>query len=1691
MKSTKPPSAFWWALLRRRWLPLGLGALAPVIAVGDAEAQAQCARMLHADVVALDQPIWYNRLGAFDPVGMIYALREDVVPISGFGGLTPGNVQLRTGKRPRPLVLRMNVGDCLTVNFTNLLDPTPQEVNVGLQSVDQPHTRHAGIRAAGVHLVRDINDDASHVGRNPNSLVPPGGTATYIWHAPQEGTFLIHSAAAMTGGEGDQGQSARGLFGALNVQPRGARWIRSQLTQAEMAMATTGTTPAGQPVIDYQRVYPVGHPLAGRPILQMLDAQNRIRHTDLAAVVLGDQADGTWAANSFPDGGPPAGNRSRPYREYTVIFHDEMGILQAFDVFNDPMFRFTLAGGRDAFAINYGSGGIGAEVLGNRLGVGPMANCVECKYEDFFLTSWVVGDAAMVVDIPANASDGQGNLIPGYKATRELYPDDPSNVFHSYLGDRVVLRNLHVGREHHIFHLHAHQWLHTPGSDLSTILDSQSIGPGGSYTYEIAYGGSGNRNMTPGDAIFHCHFYPHFAQGMWAMWRIHDVFEAGTVLDADGYPAAGARVLPDAELNGQPRPGQPRVAAGALIPAVVPIPGEALAPIPTEAFPGFPFYIEGRPGHRPPLPPLDLARGPDGQPIDGGLPRHRVKGGVSHAPPLNLYDFSKHAVELVAEELPVDGTQKELRAMAFHATHEHPTWRINPATGAVESARFLTNGLPGRPGAPFADPCRTDAGLPAGGIFGANSPRVYKTAAFQTSLIYSKKGWHFPQHRMFALFDDVVPTMNGTRTPEPLFFRANTGDCIELHFVNLVPYEYQMDDFQVRTPTDLIGQHIHLVKFDVTSSDGASNGFNYEDGLMSPDEVRERIHAINARGGIEGLDGNRRLLTARAHPHFGPTGPNGENWLGAQQGIQRWFADDVLSRTGEDRTLRNVFSHDHFGPSTHQQTGLYSSLVVEPAGSRWRHAETGVYFGSRHDGGPTSWQAIIETADPSKSFREFNLMFQDFALAYRAGADLSVKHLTDPRTGHVTAGRFDPNAAVNPPGKFEQPLTAFSNFLLRPPVAGQCPNGTPAPCPEMISVEEPGMFSVNYRTEPLALRVRDPNTNTQAPFQQGDLALSFSSNVNRADPDLNRQPTFYPPLVTDMRAQDPFTPLLRAFEGDRVQIRTLVGAHEEGHNFGMHGFRWFFEPSDTNSGYRASQMAGISEMFVFDIPAIPGLARGNAVDYLYMAGASTDDLWGGAWGLMRVYKTSAQNLLKLPRNPEGGISVKNSRDFNGVCPRTAPVRNFDVSAVLARDALPVDPVLNQRTLVYNARGGLHDPTAILYVRTADLDGAGRLRPDVPIEPLVLRANAGDCLNVTLRNRLPANVMPDADGYFTLPLMEDQFNNNQIRPSNQVGLHAQLVEYDPTRSHGANIGNNNNQLAPNNKTVSYQWYAGRLEIGPDGNQRGVPVEFGAINLQPADMIKQPQKGLFGALIVEPQGATWVEDSALPDCGQSGKPRCSRAAATITRANGTRFREAVLMFQSGVNLQYADGSPVENLDDADDPEDSGAKALNYRTEPMWLRMGFDPDEELSETNSLDFTNVLSNIQVGGDPETPIFHAAPGAEVYLRVLKPAGNQRNHVLTVHGHGWQELPYVAGSTRIGERFDAQNRPISNWRGAQDGIGPGTHHNFILKQAGGPFSVSGDFLIRDVTSHLFSGGLWAILRVANGAPGAAASGANP
>jgi hypothetical protein len=403
-------------------------------------------------------------------------------------------------------------------------------------------------------------------------------------------------------------------------------------------------------------------------------------HSEINAIVAYKNGSGNFA--NFPPStypleskskqNPSVPNRLEAFRDFASIWHDETAAVQAFPAFfsraTDPAtgldtnpIAHALHGVRDSFMINYGSGGIGSEIIANRLGVGPMYDCLGCAYEEFFLTSFTVGDPAMIVDVPANA--GLENCGPdldagecaamGRKANEAFYPDDPANVHHSYTGDKAKLRNVHAGpKEQHIFHLHNHQWLFNANDDNSNYLDAQGVGPGSSYTFEINYGGSGNRNKTSGDAIFHCHFYPHFAQGMWYHWRHHDVLETGTYLEVSGgSPAAPAfhtarwglrHGTPALHPGGSGIPAGARVRSlpdgeilvGTPIPAVVPIPGKPLPPVPGEVVvvewdvddddsgdssqarvierdvnPGFPFWVAGIEdvvGQRPPTPQLEM-----------------------------------------------------------------------------------------------------------------------------------------------------------------------------------------------------------------------------------------------------------------------------------------------------------------------------------------------------------------------------------------------------------------------------------------------------------------------------------------------------------------------------------------------------------------------------------------------------------------------------------------------------------------------------------------------------------------------------------------------------------------------------------------------------------------------------------------------------------------------------------------------------------------------------------------------------------------------------------------------------------------------------------------------------------------------------------------------------------------------------
>lgn len=1717
---------------------------------------------VYVEMAAIDQPFMYNRLGAAQPTGMVFALTKDLDTTLPANGVIPdsylGTVRLDSTKRPRPIVLRANEGDILKIKFTNLLskyDPTAiinaydtikpgtvDQLTASQKSSNQgptgstfQKTRSAGVHIMGTEMVSSILSDGSNAGFNDSSLVQPGGTITYTLIVPKEGVYMLYSTAAQIAAGGQKGgQLSNGLFGSLNVEPRGAEWYRSQVSEEDMDLAIAYYMKKNSdgsiakvakkdvdniyesndvyPFVDYDKTYDNGD-----PILKMYKKigpnTRQLMYTDLTAIITGpNRGDFTGDGPTFFPV-PASPDRRQSFREISIHYHESPYTVQAFPIsyeatrdsitplgevisVSNTSVRNTIATGNDAFSINYGSGGIGAEIYANRIGVGPMADCEDCAYEEFFLSSWSVGDPAMVVDVPANANKNAGvnqtlqnqfylqqngsspdsSIVPtdNPKATRTLYAADPSNVYHSYMNDHVKFRLTHAGKGlTHVHHQHAHQWLHTPDSDNGHYLDSQTINPGSSYTLEMVYDGSGNLNKTVGDQIFHCHFYPHFAAGMWALWRVHDVLELGTELDENGIAKPNSRALPDGEIKN-----------GTAIPGVVPIPQLAMAPVPSKVHiedgnivvddvsrnPGYPFFIPGLAGSRAPNPPMDYAIGntynADGsikaydQILNGGLPRSVISKANVAFENHSQFDWTKIIKDIEIIELPNDGTIVERVAMKAHATRNHYT-----LTPTGKNGIFNLNGRPPVQGAPYADPA---VDLDGNGV---GTKRTYKGANIQLDVVFNKKGWHYPQQRIISLWGDVNANMEGIKPPEPFFMRAESTEYIEYWHTNLVPEYYELDDFQVRTPTDIIGQHIHLVKFDVTSSDGAANGFNYEDGTLAPDMVRERIDAINNGGkryisayvpgsntftvaDTTNFNTTKDLLVAQEpNPIWGKTA--GQDWRGAQTTIQRWYADPLLNNRGEDRTLRTVFTHDHFGPSTHQQIGLYGGLLIEPENTKWIDPVTGQQLSTAtddnqrgvivggtsmlvSDGGPTSWQANIVYEDkPEESYREFMLEFQDTQQAYLAGS----KDTIDPYP--VFPEDWTNKDTLN---SFVEKVQKYRGWL--DPANAIHNNGYP----ELISFGFRGTYSMNYRNEPLPLRASEmvkqtgdsvyySNRNGEKGY---DLSNVYSSTVPKPDPAFNTQPIGgsriapdskfkYPeqPISPGMQPMDPYTPLMRAYANDKIQIRTLVGAHVTSHWFNVHGVKWLFEPSFKNSGFRSTQNMSLSEHFEMNFK-IPVNGSKNTTDYLYQASADAAGLEGGLWGLMRAYTSERVDVIPLPNNEIGKNPISNMEKDCG-CPDGANPRNFYVAAYSIN-------ALTGGSLSYNNQFNITQSDALVFVgKESDTPlTAEDLKSAWKGEPMVLRANAGDCITVNLMNAIPSDYITTAA---TDPITNYQsaipsgIIADTLTVSTRVGLHAELLSYDVSQSDGSHVGLNSDQtVGIGEPAKKYVWYAGQWVDG-----KAQPVEFGSILLSSSDRVEQYRKGLFGALIIEPMGATWKVDE-----------NSDNSANVYIEDKNEEFREFVFQFQDNIAPGYA---------------------INYKTEPIANIVS-------GNLNQNDLTDMLSmksdTIYNHQYPETPHFVATLGTPMRLRMLHTGGLGGGETFTLHGHSWQEEPYTKGSTELGYN------PMSQQFGFRDQFGPLNYFDLLIDSAGGENGVPGDYLYYDVVNLGFQGGVWGILTVSDG-----------
>ncbi|QQG43320.1 MAG: hypothetical protein HYW45_03935 [Candidatus Daviesbacteria bacterium] len=807
----------------------------------------------------------------------------------------------------------------------------------------------------------------------------------------------------------------------------------------------------------------------------------------------------------------------------------------------------------------------------------------------------------------------------------------------------------------------------------------------------------------------------------------------------------------------------------------------------------------------------------------------------------------------------------------------------------------------------------------------------------------------------------------------------------------------------------------------------------HEDDLNNPENVGQPV-PVDIHG-----DGEKDLFEDQIFHHQGPMSELSVHThlfmydlLSSDGTSVGWNYDQsalagqtIGSRLFVDMNLRTVFFHDHQFPNTGQQHGLYAAWNVEPDGSTWEKPD-----GSSSDGVGTTANIIVPKGT---SFREFSIFYADFVPGFRPAPDLPGNQ-----------------------GPAEKDIVPISPRGMD----GAGDYGA-----------DQGTMTVNYRNEPFQIRINPHLPSSIA--NKNDPAYIFSSAV----------------------FGDPATPIFKAYRGDPIVVRLVQGAHEEQHNFNIHGHRWLHEPDDPQSNLYDAQSMNIAEFFNFELQGtklvkrLSGAERareigemihgatqillggaGSSGDYLY-GSLPMDDLWNGMWGIMRVFASQTPDLKPLPQNKppvatsqwpalKPGEPLKKAKSPGNPCLPGAPQRNYKLGAI-------------SKKIVYNGEGD-HDPNGLMYTL---LDKANKPIPSD--KPLFIRANEGDCINITLKNLLPTEgikphvgdthppedifpkladgtVCNQAFGADSCGVEEEEKkedSNPRWNTSKRVSLHPHLLKYDVVGSDGATVGYNFDQTIAPGETISYKWYVDTKNLG-------------IINLADfGDIRGHRHHGLFGGLIVEHKFATYLDP-------QKGTPTESGESAVIKYFDQAErkykaFREFVIAFQDGLNLFSKNNLPIpdlkeghEDIEDSNtprktDPEDQGHKGINYRAERFANRLAHEGEEAWI---------FSSNPEVGhNDPATPVFQAYKGDPVVLRVFNPQDKPRGHAFNLHGHSWMH---------------EQNDPQSTILNTQGGINTGRAFNLTLLGGGGAGSVAGDFLFKcNVFFNHLNDGLWGILRV--------------
>jgi hypothetical protein len=393
-----------------------------------------------------------------------------------------------------------------------------------------------------------------------------------------------------------------------------------------------------------------------------------------------------------------------------------------------------------------------------------------------------------------------------------------------------------------------------------------------------------------------------------------------------------------------------------------------------------------------------------------------------------------------------------------------------------------------------------------------------------------------------------------------------------------------------------------------------------------------------------------------------------------------------------------------------------------------------------------------------------------------------------------------------------------------------------------------------------------------------------------------------------------------------------------------------------------------------------------------------------------------------------------------LCPASAPVRQYNVVAI------NVEITLN-RYLDYDPQGRmfvLEQDLARVRAEEAQnkLARADQAEPAVSIglqgdaiQPLTLRVNQGECLRVTLRNAL---------------------NDNE--PAS-IHLHGSSWHIAGTGTPA--IATNPDATIYPGQSVTYEWMV--TDDEPEGTH---------YFHSHGDERLQTSHGLFGAVIVEQKGSTWI-DPLTGSALQTGW------SAIIQPPQGSAFREFAIYYHEIGDERYRHlnkaGQLVAQVDPYTGSYRPGDRAINYRSEPFMNRL----DLQEKTIGKFDKSAPYSSYAFG-DPATPIARSYLGDPVKQRVIH-AGSEVFHVHHVHGGSirWRRQPDVESSY-----FDTglQKHPplipdASEWADSQS-LGPSETFDLVDECGSGGCQQSvGDYLIHCHVAQHYLSGMWMIWRV--------------